>query len=155
MELAKKIAGSFRAYDEDFASELLLRVVQIKAKRLDAVQNWKAFLATSLYNAAKNALRREDAFRRQAERIELETSAADHELCRPGRHGMGLEESSAMGMDVAKIWSQLSPEMQELAWLFFEEKGNTSSVAKRLQRPRKTVEYWIQKLRRVLKKQLE
>ena len=61
------------------------------------------------------------------------------------------EESIDLRLDLPKAWEALTPEMRELWRLLFEEEGNTSSVAKRLGRPRKTVEYWIRNLRTFFK----
>ena len=50
-----------------------------------------------------------------------------------------------------KVWNALPPDKRKLWQLLFEEEGNISAVAKRLRRPRKTVEYRIQKLETFIK----
>ncbi len=60
------------------------------------------------------------------------------------------EQPADLGIDLSKVWEALAPEMRELWLMLCEEEGNTSAVAKRLRRPRKTVDYWIRKLKTVL-----
>lgn len=151
LELANKIAGSYRTGDEDLASALRVRLVEIKAKRSEGIRNWQGFLVQSLYNAAKNFIRHEDVLRRHLRTVEFGNSA---EMERPLRPEEGLaapEEPIDLRIDLPRVWEALTPEMRELWRLLFEEEGNTSSVAKRLRRPRKTVEYWIRNLRTFVK----
>jgi DNA-directed RNA polymerase specialized sigma24 family protein len=151
MELARRIAGSFRPGDEDLQAELLKRLAEIKAKQLSAIRNWQAFLAQSLYNAAKNHIRKEDALRRQASFLGPDDEPVDQEHPYPGQRLIAPEDPIESRLHLGKIWAALTPEMRELAQLLLEEEGNMSSLAKRLGRPRKTVEYWIRKLRTALK----
>lgn len=150
IELAKRIAGKFRVGDDDFQAELLMRLVELKAKNPGGIDNWQAYLAQSLYNGAKNFLRHEDVLRRRFRSLEL-SGSADRDAP-PSLKDMlaAPEEPIELRFDLPKVWNALPPEMQRLWQLLFEEEGNTTLVAKRLGRPRKTVEYWIQKLRAFL-----
>src|SRR6266568_8984291 len=65
IELAKRIAGTFRVADEELQAEMLARLADLKAKHPEGIENWQAYLAQSLYNAAKNFLRHEDMLRRR------------------------------------------------------------------------------------------
>ncbi len=149
--MATRIAGSYRPGDEELAAELLKRLVELKAKKFTGIKNWQAFLARSLYNAAKNFIRHEDLLRRHITTFETEdkTDAGVSALLK--RNLAVPEEPLDWRVDLHRVWKALTPEMRELATLLFEEEGNTSSVAKKLGRPRKTVEYWIQRLRTFLR----
>lgn len=133
-------------------AELFKRLAEIKARRLSGIRNWQAFLAQSLYNAAKNFIRHEDALRRQAQLLPLADPVTEDGPFCSDRNLIAAQDPIESTMRLAEIWSSLTPEMRKLAQLLLEEEGNTSCVAKRLRRPRKTVEYWIQKLRPVLEK---
>jgi DNA-directed RNA polymerase specialized sigma24 family protein len=152
MELARRIAGSFRLGDEDLKAELFKRLAEIKAKKLSAVHNWRAFLAQSLYNATKNFFRHENALRGQAKLLFIDDESGEDERSYAERKLIAPEDPVESRLHLGEVWAALTPEMRELAQVLFEEEGNVSSVAKRLGRPRKTVEYWIRKLRTVLKK---
>lgn len=150
MELARRIAGSFRPGDEDLMAELFKRLVEVKAKDLSSIRDWRAFLAQSLYNAAKNFIRHEDA-RRCAIFLPFGDEAAEDEPSYRAPKLIAPEDPLESRLDLGRAWEALTPEMRELAQLLLEEEGRTNSLAKRLGRPRKTVEYWIRKLRTVLK----
>jgi DNA-directed RNA polymerase specialized sigma24 family protein len=150
MELAKRIAGSFRPGDDDLAAELLKRLVELKAKKLEAIRDWQAFLVQSLYNAAKNIIRHEDVLRRHAGTLEFGGNPGEDRPSWLEERLVAPEDPIDLRMDLPRVWEALTPEMRELWRLLFEEEGNASAVAKRLGRPRKTVEYWIRKLKTFL-----
>jgi RNA polymerase sigma factor (sigma-70 family) len=152
LELAGRIAGSFRPGDEDLKAELFKRLAEIKAKKLSGVQNWQAFLAQSFYNAAKNFIRHEDAVRRRAKFLSLDDVPGEDGSSSCGSQLGAPEEASESRLELANVWMALTPEMRKLALLLFEEEGNISAVAKRLGRSRKTVDYWVQKFRDSLRK---
>jgi DNA-directed RNA polymerase specialized sigma24 family protein len=152
MELARRIAGSFRPVDEDLQAELFKRVAETKAKQVAAIREWPAYLAQSLYNAAKNFIRREDALRRRARFLFIDAEPGEDGPSYGDRELIAPEEPIESRLHLGNVWAALTPEMRDLARLLLEEEGKTSSVAKRLGRPRKTVDYWIQKLRVVLRK---
>jgi DNA-directed RNA polymerase specialized sigma24 family protein len=152
LDLATRIAGSYRPGDQDLRAELFKRLIEIKANRRSTIRNWQAYLAQSLYNAAKNFFRREDALRRRAGFSSTDDAPDDYGLPDRGRELIAPEDPIETRLYLDKIWRDLIPEMRELAQLLLEEEGNASLVAKRLGRSRKTVEYWIRKLRTILKK---
>jgi DNA-directed RNA polymerase specialized sigma24 family protein len=149
-DLAKRIAGKFRRGDKDLEAELLARLIELKARDLVNIQDWQAFLARSLYNAAKNFFRREDRLRATFITVQRKTDE-DDQLLSLEATCPAPEESIDLRFDLTKVWETLSPEMRELWGLLVEEGGNASRIARRLSRPRKTVVYWIQKLRAFLK----
>lgn len=151
MELANRIAGSFRPSDEDLAAVLMLRLVELKVSKRAQIRNWQAFLVQSLYNAAKNFIRHEDVLHRHVRSVEF---GDDLDRDQPSRFEENLvapEQPTELAIDVPKVWEALTPEMRELWLLLFEEEGNISAVAKRLGQPRKTVDYWIGKLKTVVR----
>ena len=151
IELARRIAGSFRPGDEDLKAELFKRLAEIKRKDLSGIRQWQAFLAQSLYNAAKNFFRQEDR-RRRAVRLSIGGEEGDEDRPSfPEARLIAPGEPIEADLKLREVWALLTPDMRQLAQLLFEEEGKISSVAKRLRRPRKTVEYWIQKLRAHLK----
>ncbi|MBV8896948.1 MAG: hypothetical protein JO051_10590, partial [Acidobacteriaceae bacterium] len=118
IKLARDVAAFYRPHDEDLAAELYRRVAEIKAKQLTAVRDWPAFLAQSLFNAAKNVFRREDRLRRRFETLryreeEQKTNGTDVDVVAPER----VAESRLL---VRSIWSALSPELQQLACMLLE-----------------------------------
>lgn len=151
MELAKRIAGSFRPGDQDLAAVLMARLVEMKAKGRDEIRHWQAFLAQSLYNSAKNFIRHEDVLRRHVGPLECGGTADQDRQSWLEERLVAPEEPIDLRIDLPKVWKALTPEMRQLWQLLFEEEGNAAAVARRLGRPRKTVEYWIQKLENFLK----
>jgi RNA polymerase sigma factor (sigma-70 family) len=150
VELAKGIARRFRVNDEDLAAHLLMRVVELKIRRRGDIQNWGAFLAQTLYNAAKNFIRHEDVLRRRFRSFGPPCEQDEDRPFSPEERLAAPEERIDLRLDMAEIRRALTPEMQQLWRLLVEHEGNTSSVARKLGRPRKTVEYWIKKLRGLL-----
>jgi len=146
-ELAKRIAGRFRVGDEELTAELLMRLVELRAMRPVGIRNWQAFLAQSLYNAAKNFIRHEDVLHRRFTSFESADRIEEDRPPSVAERRAAPEEPIELRLDVGRVWKALTPEMQELWQLLSETDGNTSLVAKKLGRPRKTVEYWITKLR--------
>jgi DNA-directed RNA polymerase specialized sigma24 family protein len=151
IELAKRIAGTFRVADDELQAELLARLADLKAKPPEGIENWRAFLAQSLYNAAKNFLRHEDMLRRRFRSFDWQGDVDEDR--RPALEEIlaAPEEPIELRLDLPKVWNALPPERRKLWQLLFEEEGNISSVARRLGRSRKTVEYWIQKLETFVK----
>jgi DNA-directed RNA polymerase specialized sigma24 family protein len=146
VELAKGIARRFRVNDEDLAAHLLMRVVELKISRRGDIQNWGAFLAQTLYNAAKNFIRHEDVLRRRFRSFGPPGGQDEDRPFSPEERLAAPEERIDLRLDVAKLCRTLTPEMQRIWQLLAEHEGNTSAVARQLRRPRKTVEYWIKKL---------
>jgi len=146
IELSRMIAGRFRRGDEELSAELLARLIGLKAKNLKAVQNWQAFLAQSLYNAAKNFIRHEDVHRRRFRSLDWLNENEGRPPSLMDRLA-APEEPIELRIDLPRVWHALTPEMRTLWQLLSEDEGNISAVAKRLGQPRKTVEYRIRKLK--------
>jgi DNA-directed RNA polymerase specialized sigma24 family protein len=149
MEMARRIAGSFRRTDEELRAVLFVRLAELKAKTRNDIRDWRGFLAQSLYNAAKNFVRHEDVIRGRQQSLDFvedgnESSSLLEQLAAPPE-----PEEQFRFSDIRK---RLTPEMRELADLLMENEGNVSAVAAALDRPRKTVDYWIAKLRTLLRK---
>jgi DNA-directed RNA polymerase specialized sigma24 family protein len=145
----KQVVRSYRTDEEELEAELLKRLLELKLKHQSRARNWKSFLARSLYNAANNFVRDQRPRNTRMQPLEVEEEE---------RHGPSLnqmlaapEEQVDLRVDLATLWEELSPESRELWVLLVDERGNVSAVAKRLGRPRKTVDYWISKLRHFLK----
>lgn len=150
MEIVKQVAHVYRTEREELEADLFKHLLELKTTRQREVRNWKSFLARSLYNAANNFVRDERHRRRKSRSLAAEDEGEDklslvQVLAAP-------PEPVDLRIDVASLWREMAPELRDLWALLLEEAGNTSAVAKRLGRPRKTVEYWIQKLRRFLKR---
>jgi DNA-directed RNA polymerase specialized sigma24 family protein len=132
-------------------AELFSRVAEMKSRDLSGIRNWRAFLAQSLYNAAKNIIRHDDAVRHHGRALSIDGERNDSSSGL-GRKLIAPAEPIESRLHIGRVWAALTPEMRNLAQLLLEEGGKTSGVARRLGRPRKTVAYWIAKLRSVLKK---
>jgi DNA-directed RNA polymerase specialized sigma24 family protein len=107
-------------------------------------------LARSLYNAANNFVRnknlRENKMRSLApDDVEDATPALADLLAAP-------EEPVDLRIDLATLRDELSPQLRQIWDLLVEEQGNVSAAARKLGRPRKSFDYWIGKLRQLLKK---
>ena len=123
-------------------------MLELKINHHGRVRNWRSFLARSLYNAANNFVRNRRVHEIRTQPLELEEEEGEPSLARVMA---APEEPLDLRLDLATIWQEMPPELEQLWELLLEEEGNTTAVAKRLNRPRKTVEYWVQKLRRLLK----
>ena len=150
IEMAKGIARKFRLSDDDLAAHLLMRVVELKVKKRRGIQNWQAYLAQSLYNTAKNFIRHEDVRRRRLAALDPEQAGEENRPMSPERSLAAPDEMVDLRLDVGKVFKALTPEMQQLWLLLVAHEGNTSALARELRRPRKTVEYRVQKLKNLL-----
>jgi len=147
--IVKQVTRAYRTDQEELEAELLKRLLELKSKHQSRARDWKSFLARSLYNAANNFVRDQRLRLTRTQPLEVETeeqrgASADQVLAAPAAQ-------IDLRIDLVTLWGELSPELRELWTLLFEEGGNVSAVAKRLGRPRKTVDYWISKLKRFLK----
>lgn len=157
LDLARKIAGSFKKSigdeAEELEAELFQRLLEIKHQKLEGIEKWDSYLAKSLYNAANNFLNKRNT---RGDRMEsLDAIVREEE----GDSPIPLEnildepiEDVDFQIQLSTALQSLSPELKDLWKILVEEDGNTSQVAERLGRPRKTVEYWIDKLKAILKK---
>jgi RNA polymerase sigma factor (sigma-70 family) len=157
LELARKIAGSFKKTigddAEELEAELFQRLLEIKLQKLEGIEKWASFLAKSLFNAANNFLNKRNYRRDRMESFDAIVWEEDDNNSIP--LGNMLEEPIPdvdFKIQLDDALKTLSPELKELWKILIEEEGNTSKVAERLGRPRKTVEYWIDKIKAILKK---
>ncbi len=152
MEVVKQVAHAYRTDYEEFEAELLGRLVALKIKHQARARDWRAFLARSLYNAAKNFVRNKDL--RDSKMQSLDPD--DGEDARPALADLlaAPEEPIELRIDVARLREEMSPQLRQVWDLLIEEHGNISAVARKLGRPRKSLDYWIGKLRQLLKNRL-
>ena len=140
IEVTKGIAARFRAGDEEFEAELLERLLELKSEGHKEAKEWRSFLASSIYNAAKDLLRYREIRQSRMQSLDAceedDSSLLDRILPAP-------DDASDVGLGMAV--EKLSPELKTLWRLLVEEEGSITAVSKRLKRPRKTVEYWIEK----------
>lgn len=153
IEVARSVARSFKTFTEheDLEAELFKRLLELKAGKSLGIRDWRGFLARSLYNAATDLIRRWNYRHRGV--VSLATSVGDEDgdavledlLAAPA-------EPVDLGIELSGVLRELAPELQELWHLLVEERGNKASLARRLGRPRKTVEHWIGKIRAELER---
>jgi DNA-directed RNA polymerase specialized sigma24 family protein len=149
VKVVKQVVHAYRTDHEELEAELFKRLLDLKLKRHAQVRDWKAFLARSLYNAANNFLR--DRNLRECRIYPLERDDEDDAPASLARIIAAPEETIDLRIDLSTLLKQLSPELRVLWDVLVTEEGNVSAAAKRLGRPRKTLEYWIKKLRSSLK----
>lgn len=149
MEVVKQVAHAYRTDCEELEAELLGRLVELKIKHHARARAWRAFLARSLYNAANNFVR--DKHLRESKMRSLESD--DVEDAPPALADLlaAPEEPIDLRIDLAWLREEISPQLRHLWDLLIEEHGNISALARRLRRPRKSLDYWIGKLRQLLK----
>lgn len=151
IDVVKQVVHAYRTDSEELEAELFRTLVELKIKHQRRARDWKAFLARSLYNAAKNFVR--DKNLRESKIQSLEPD--DVEDAQPSLVELlaAPDEPIDLRIDLASLRAAMSPQLREVYDLLSEEQGNISGVAKRLGRPRKTVDYWVQKLKEFLKNQ--
>jgi len=149
-EIVKQVAHAFRTDHEELEAELLSRLLELKIKHQARARNWRAFLARSLYNAAKNFLRNRDL--RESKMRSLE--AEDIEGAPPALLDFlaAPEEAIDLRIDLARLREEVSPQLRQVWDLLIDEHWNVSAAARGLGRPRKSLDYWIGKLRKLRKK---
>ncbi|MBI4676121.1 MAG: hypothetical protein HY748_00895 [Elusimicrobia bacterium] len=154
IEVARSVARSFRGFSEhdDLEAELFRRLIEIKSRgRPPAVASWRDFLARSLYNAGIDHIRRWESRHKRLTPLDAPTGGGEDSptleevLAAP-------EEPADLRLAVGAVWDELSQELRELWDIMVEEQGNKAAAARRLGRPRKTVEYWISKISKALKR---
>jgi DNA-directed RNA polymerase specialized sigma24 family protein len=149
MEVVKQVAHVYRTDYEELEAELFRRLVKLKIKHQARARDWRAFLARSLYNAAKNFVR--DRAVREGRMRSLEVDNVDDAPPALEDLLVAPEESIDLRIDLTGLREELSPQMQRLWDALVEEQGNISAVARKLRRPRKSLDYWVGKLRRLVK----
>jgi DNA-directed RNA polymerase specialized sigma24 family protein len=150
VDLVKQVAHAYRSDREELEAELFSRLTQLKANHKEAwARDWKSYLARSLYNAANNFVRDQELRDSRIQSLEIQ-----HEDDAPASLLDLLpapEEALDLRIDLSRLRNEMSPQLRDLWDLLVEEQGNVSATAKKLGRPRKTVDYWIQNLKRFLK----
>lgn len=153
IEVAKSVARSFRTFTEieDLEAELFKRLLELKARKRSGVRDWRSFLARSLYNAATDLIRRWNYRHRGMRSLtaplgdEDDDAVLEDVLAAPA-------ETVDLRIELSCVMRELAPELQELWHLLVEVRGNKTALARRLGRPRKTVDHWIGKIRTALGK---
>jgi DNA-directed RNA polymerase specialized sigma24 family protein len=149
IDLVKQVAHAYRSDREELEAELFRRLTELKVKHKARALDWKSYLARSLYNAANNFVRNQELRESRIQSLEIQ-----HEDDTPASLLDFLpapEEALDLRIDLSRLRNDMSPQLHDLWDLLVEEQGNVSAAAKKLRRPRKTVDYWIQKLRSFLK----
>jgi DNA-directed RNA polymerase specialized sigma24 family protein len=147
--LVKQVLHGYRADRKELEAELFRRLIVLKTKHQSRARNWNAYLARSLYNAANNFVRAENFHTRRIHSLEMEDeegAAASMPDFLPAP-----EEPLDLRIELSRLRQEMSPPLRHLWDLLVEEDGNISAVAKKIGRPRQTVDYWFQKLKTFLK----
>jgi DNA-directed RNA polymerase specialized sigma24 family protein len=149
INLVKQVAHAYRADQEELEAELFRRLTELKVKHKARARDWKAYLARSLYNAANTFVRDQKIRDRRIQSLEIEDEdqapASMLDLLPAPAEPLDLR------IDLGRLRNEISPQLRDLWDLLVEEQGNISAAAQKLGRPRKTVDYWIQKLKTFLK----
>ena len=147
-EVVKQVAHAYRTDYEELEAELLRHLAELKIKHQAHAWDWRAFLARSLYNAANNFVRNKGL--RESKMQSLECGGED---APPALADLlaAPEEPIDLRIDFARLREELSPQLREVWDLLVEEHWNISAVARKLGQPRKSLDYWIGKLRQLLK----
>lgn len=147
VELAKNIARSFAGFPEwnDLEAELFRKLSVMKSVERREVKDWPAFLAKSLFNTAHDYIRRWKAGETLFQPMEVtdkngERFSWEDITPHPG-------DRPEAGAEIRLALDALSPELRDLWVLLMEEGGSQVRLAKRLGKPRMTVNYWIGKLK--------
>jgi DNA-directed RNA polymerase specialized sigma24 family protein len=149
MKVVKQVAHAYRTDREELEADLLGHLVELKIKHQVRARDWKAFLARSLYNAANNFVRNKDLRESKMQSLEADdTEQARHALA---DLLAAPEERLDLRIDLARVREEISPQLRQVWDLLIEERGNISAVARKLGRPRKSLDYWVGKLRQLLK----
>lgn len=149
VRVARQVVRSYRTDQEELEAELFKRLLELKSRHRSRARNWKSFLAKSLYNSANNFVRHQRLLLKvtvaaQLEEAEREEPSLHRPLAAP-------QEQIDLRVDLVRLWGEMTPALRTLWLLLVYEGGNVTAVAKRLGRARKTVDYWISKLRRFLR----
>jgi RNA polymerase sigma factor (sigma-70 family) len=158
IELTQSIASRYMGQmgQDDLSSELCLFLIKLKQKKLSVTKNWKAYLAKSLLRRADRIVR--SWSNRQKRTISLDALVDVHlsgdgqseEICLEDIL-YEKEEDNMQLESLMSAYNELNPEEKKLWDLLIKEEGNISQVAQEIGKPRKTVDYHIQKLRGLLR----
>src|SRR5260370_30655702 len=101
MEVVKQVAHAYRTDYEELEAERLRRLVELKIKHQARARDWRAFLARSLYNAAKNFVRDKD--RRERKMQSLEPDDLEDAAPAPADLLAAPEDSIDLRIDLARL----------------------------------------------------
>ncbi len=152
MELVRNVVKKFarQADPDDLESELCAHLLKIKSKKTNAIKDWKTYLALSLLRKAE---RRIAVWSRRREvLVSLErgmTEGKEGEIRLEELLSESDREEGDLQERLLEIYQELSEEQKSL-WDLLLEEGDVAKTARRLGRPRKTVDYHVQKLKRLL-----
>lgn len=146
--MARGIARSFKTFEQfdDLEAEVLLKLAELKSKQPAHAEDWKSFLATALFNAAKDCIRKHENWAKRArsfeEQDENNKEEANNRTWEDRFHiKPGANLDFLIEWDPA--WAGLDEELKKLWQILMEEEGNITATALRLDLPRKTVEYQV------------
>lgn len=144
--LISQITSRYNINDKDeLQAELYKKLLELKHKNIKA-KSWKNFLAKALYNAANDYLRKTNQHNKRYISIGSKHSNEDDDI------GNIVIGSNIEDIELRITLENLSPELKQLWNVLMIEDGNISKAAKRLNKPRTTINYWYKKLKDELKK---
>lgn len=141
LNLVSKITSRYTNLPDkdELQAELYKKLLELKHKKIK-VKDWKSFLAKALFNASNDYLRKHN------HHIKSHISLDDKD-----ENGRSIEIISPAcnidGIELKMIIEKLSPELRALWDILMLEGGNITKVAKRLNKPRTTVNYYLDKLK--------
>lgn len=146
--MAKGIARSFKTFEQfdDLEAEVLLKLAELKSKQPAHAEDWKSFLASSLFNTAKDCIKKHDNWAKRArsfEDQEAEYKEENKNRTWEDRFLVQSEIDPDFLIQWDPAWAALDAELKNLWQILMEEEGNITATAIRLGLPRKTVEYQV------------
>ena len=154
VELAQNVASRYAGQvdTDDLAGELSLFLLKLKQRRLPQITDWRAYLAKSLLRRADRIVRSWSHRQEKTVCLESVVSGASGDIRLEDLLAAGAGEPDELLLGgLLSAYQELGPEEKQLWDLLMEESGDTAKVARRLGKPRTTVDYHIQKLRKNLK----
>ncbi len=146
LSLVTKITSHFVNTDKDeLQAELYKKLLELKHKKIKA-DNWKNFLAKSLFNAANDYLRKHKHYYEHNTPLENDNDEKVSLL------DTLPEQHKTENIELKLTLEKLSPQMRKLWDILMEEEANITNTAKRLGKPRTTINYWLKKLKEELEK---
>ena len=148
VQLVRQTAQKIRTRErDDLEAELLRKLMQLKSRKLAGVDNWKAYLRTSLRNAALNYIREQPS-----DLPLLDQTDESSEWSGIPSDMLVAEENLDLVVALGNVWTELDPELRQLWQLLLQEQGNQLAVARRLGKHRNTVRLWIKRIVRLLER---
>ncbi|MBI3551586.1 MAG: hypothetical protein HY077_03645 [Elusimicrobia bacterium] len=146
--MAEKIARGFKNVPDpdELISQLQEHVLLVKSRMHRQAVDWKGYLAKSLFNRAKRLLRT------PKKRLEFEPleEASLQARTVSSRDFLDSLASDEILQGLLKVYGELDPHQQQLWDLLVEHQGNIRSAAKNIRKPQGTIQYQVEKLRKIL-----